>query len=79
MTTNQTVDSIFTAIIKAPIDKIDTPTWLPPIVSTFDGHSLAVRWPTLAPTIMRKFELDLPDESQRNLSRASQKTTLRQS
>jgi hypothetical protein len=34
MTTNQTVDSIFTAIIKAPIDKIDIPTWLPPIVST---------------------------------------------
>jgi hypothetical protein len=79
MTTNQTVDSIFTAIIKAPIDKIDIPTWLPPIVSTLMDIRLPSGGQLSLQTIMRKFELGLPNESQRNLSRASQKTTLRQS
>jgi hypothetical protein len=60
MTTNQTVDSIFTAIIKAPIDKIDIPTWLPPIVSTLMDIRLPSGGQLSLQTIMRKLELGLP-------------------
>jgi hypothetical protein len=78
MTTNQIVDSSFTAIIKAPIDKIDIPTWLPPIVSTLMDIRLPSGGQLSLQSIMRKFELGLPNGSQRNLSLASQKTALRQ-
>ncbi len=78
MTTNQIVDFSFTAIIKAPIDKIDIPTWLPPIVSTLMDIRLPSGGQLSLQSIMRKFELGLPNGSQRNLSLASQKTALRQ-
>jgi hypothetical protein len=78
MTTNQTVDSSFTAIIKAPIDKIDIPTWLPPIVSTLMDIRLPFGDQLSLQSIMRKFELGLPNESQQNLSRASHNTALHQ-
>ena len=77
MTTNQIVNSSFTAIINAPIDKIDIPTWLPPIVSTLMDIRLPSGGQLSLQSIMRKFELGLANESQRNLSRASQKTALR--
>ena len=76
MTTNRVVDSSFTAIITAPIDKIDIPTWMPPIVSTLMATRLPSGGQLSLQSIMTKFELGLANESQRNLSRASQKTAL---
>jgi hypothetical protein len=77
ITTNRVVDSSFTAIITAPIDKIDIPIWMPPIVSTLMDIRVPSGGQLSLQSIMRKFELGLANENQRNLGRASQRTALR--
>ncbi len=58
-TTNQIVDSSFTTI-NAPIDKIDIPTRLPPIVSTLMDIRSPFGGQFSLQSIMRKFELGQP-------------------
>ena len=64
MTTNRVVDSSFTAIITAPIDKIDIPIWMPPIVSTLMDIRVPSGGQLSLQSIMRKFKLGLANESQ---------------